>query len=146
MKKEVDNMSEKKEKPVIIEGNTQIVFTVKAFIGTIMTILGIFASFYFMVFLPREEKTETYQKELYNQQLTYISNEFIKVNSTIRTTNSALEALTNRFNDLNNVFIQNSGGSLSNNVNHNNGNNSKYYYDESVVTKFETGLTARNDD
>lgn len=94
--------------------NTVVQFTLKGFIGTIMTILGIFASFYFMVFVPRAEKTEEYQKELYDQQQVYISTEFGKVNSSINKNTGSIEDLTGRFNDLNESFeeIANSGGSF----------------------------------
>jgi len=102
--------------PVIptIGGNTQIVFTVKTFLATLGSILGLFVGFYFMVFVPRADKTEEYQKELYDQQHEYISTELGKVNSSITKNTGSIEDLTGRFEDLNDSFedIANSGGSF----------------------------------
>jgi len=91
--------------PVVatIGANTQIVFTVKSFLATLGSILGLFLGFYFLVVVPRQTKTEEYQKELYEQQQVYITEEFEAVNSGLGKTNENIEALTKRFNDLNNA-------------------------------------------
>jgi len=100
--------------PVIprIGANTQIIFTIKSFFATLSTILGLFVSFYFLVFIPRADKTEEYQKELYEQQQIYISGEFKAVNNAIKHSNDGIEDLNDRFNDLNKAVgeISNSGG------------------------------------
>lgn len=92
--------------------NTIVQFTLKEFIGTILSILGIFASFYFMVFEPRADKVEAYQKELMVIQKTEIDKQFKAVNSGIGANNNSIINLTTRFKDLNNAIedIANSGG------------------------------------
>jgi hypothetical protein len=106
------------QQPVAIGANTVIQFTIKGFISTIVSILGIFASFYFIVFEPRVEKAEEYQKELYEEQKQYIEDKFDNVNSSIKKNGQNMEDLSNRFNDLNNTFdeIANSGGSFGSNT------------------------------
>jgi len=98
--------------PVVIPSigaNTQIIFTVKSFLATIGSILGLFVGFYFMVVVPKAKDVEAYQKDLYNQQQTYITTEFGKVNNAIQTNTGSIEDLTLRFEDLNET-IENSGG------------------------------------
>ena len=106
--------------PVVatIRGNTQIIFTVKSFFATLGSILGLFISFYFLVVVPRQEKTEEYQKELYEQQQVYITEEFEAVNSGLSKNNDNIEDLTKRFNDLNTAVesIANSSGGFGNNT------------------------------
>ena len=100
--------------PIIpkIGANTQIIFTVKSFFATLGSILGLFVSFYFLVFIPRANDTETYQKELYEQQQIYISKEFKTVNDGIDLNNKNIKDLNTRFKDLNKAVgeISNSGG------------------------------------
>ena len=95
-----------------IGGNTQIIFTVKSFLGTLGSILGLFIGFYFMVFAPRVDKVEEYQKDLYEKQQVYITKEFEAVNSGIDKNNKSIENINNRFKDLNNAVndIGDSGG------------------------------------
>ena len=106
--------------PVIpkIGANTQIVFTIKSFFATLSTILGLFVSFYFLVFIPRADKTEEYQKELYEQQQVYISGEFKAVNDAIKHNNDGIKDLNDRFKDLNDAVgeISNSGGGFGGNT------------------------------
>ena len=62
-----DNQNNNQPNQVVTIGaNTQIVFTIKSFFATLGSILGLFVTFYFLVFLPRADKTEQYQKQLYN--------------------------------------------------------------------------------
>ena len=103
--------------PVVIPSigaNTQIIFTVKSFLATIGSILGLFVGFYFMVVVPKAKDVEAYQKELYNQQQTYITDEFGKVNNAIQTNTSTLSDLSKRFDDLSET-IENSGGGFGGN-------------------------------
>ena len=102
--------------PVIptIGGNTQIVFTVKSFLATLGSILALFISFYFLVFQPRAEKVEVYQKQLYDQQQVYITGEFGKVNEAIKANSNTITDLTKRFEDLS-TTIENSGGGFGGN-------------------------------
>ena len=94
--------------------NTIIQFTIKSFLATVGTILGIFVSFYFLVVVPRMDKTEQYQKELNDKQSEYFSGELGKVNQAITVNTGSINALTTRFNDLNETFeeIANNGGSF----------------------------------
>lgn len=114
IKKEKEMSTEDNTQPVVpkIGANTQIIFTIKSFFATLGSILGLFISFYFLVFIPRADKTEEYQKELYEQQQIYISEEFKTVNDAIGKNNEGIEDLNNRFKDLNKAVgeITNSGG------------------------------------
>jgi len=96
--------------------NTVVQFTLKGFIATIMTIMGIFASFYFMVFEPRADKVEAYQKELMEIQKTENAKQFKAVNAGISANNKSIVDLAKRFNDLNEAVedIGNSSGGFGN--------------------------------
>lgn len=106
--------------PVVatIGANTQIIFTVKSFFATLGSILGLFICFYFLVVVPRQAKTEEYQKKLYDQQQLYITEEFDAVNTGINKNNTSIETLTTRFNDLNTAVesIANSNGGFGGNT------------------------------
>jgi len=106
-------------KPVVLGASTQVIFTIKGFIGTIMTILGIFASFYFLVFVPRAEKVEQYQKELMDKQQVEINKQFNAVNVGIGVNNKSIVDLTSRFNDLNDAVedLGNTSGGFGGNSN-----------------------------
>jgi hypothetical protein len=92
--------------------NTIVQFTLKGFIATIMTIMGIFASFYFMVFEPRADNVEQYQKELMDKQKEEFDKEFKAMNAGIAANGKGVLDLTKRFNDLNEAIeeIGNSSG------------------------------------
>ena len=98
--------------------NTVVQFTLKGFIGTIVTIMGVFASFYFMVFEPRADKVEAYQKDLMVIQKTEMDKQFKAVNDGISANNNSIIDLTNRFNDLNQAVedIGNSSGGFGGNT------------------------------
>lgn len=89
--------------------NTIIQFTIKSFLATIGSILGLFVAFYFMVVVPKAKDVETYQKELNQQQQQYVTGEFNKMNNAIQTNTGTIEDLSKRFEDLN-TTIENSGG------------------------------------
>lgn len=111
IKKKTKNMPTDNTQPIIttIGANTQIVFTVKSFLATLSSILALFVSFYFLVFQPRAEKVEAYQKQLYDQQEVYITAEFGKVNEAIKANSNTITDLSKRFEDLS-TTIENSGG------------------------------------
>lgn len=106
--------------PVVatIGASTQIIFTIKSFFATLGSILALFLSFYFLVVVPRQEKTEEYQKELMVQQKLQIDAQFKTVNDGIGQNNTNIETLTNRFNDLNTAVesIGNSEGGFGGNT------------------------------
>lgn len=97
-----------------INSDTIIQFTVKSFFATIGSILGLFAAFYFMVIVPKENSLEEYQKTLYEQQKEYVTSEFDNVNTAIQKNTESIESLSERFDDLNTTMenIENSGGGL----------------------------------
>ena len=99
-------------RPTTLGANTVVQFTLKGFIATIMTIMGVFASFYFMVLEPRAEKVEAYQKDLMAIQKTEMDKQFKAVNAGITANGKSVLDLTKRFNDLNEAVedIGNSGG------------------------------------
>jgi len=97
-----DNQQPTPAQPTTTLGaNTIVQFTLKGFIATIMTILGIFVSFYFMVFEPRADKVEEYQKELMIQQKDRIDKQFKAVNAGVAANGKGVLDLTKRFDDLN---------------------------------------------
>jgi len=98
--------------PKVLGAGTIVQFTLKGFIATIMTIMGIFASFYFMVFEPRADKVEEYQKELMAKQKAEMDKQFKAVNAGIAANGKGVLDLTKRFNDLNEAVedIGNSSG------------------------------------
>jgi hypothetical protein len=88
------------QQQVVLGANTVIQFTVKGFIGTILSILGTFFTFYLLIVVPRAEKVEQYQKELMVQQQIEINKLFKPVNDGIGANNESIKALGLRFNDL----------------------------------------------
>jgi len=98
-----DNNQQQPVQPVVatIGANTQIIFTVKSFFATLSSILALFISFYFLVVVPRQAKTEEYQKELMTQQKIQIDAQFKTVNEGIGKNTQSVVDLTTRFNDLN---------------------------------------------
>jgi len=114
-----DNQQPTPAQPTTTLGaNTVVQFTLKGFIGTIVTIMGVFASFYFMVFEPRADKVEAYQKDLMVIQKTEMDKQFKAVNDGISANNNSIIDLTNRFNDLNQAVedIGNSSGGFGGNT------------------------------
>ena len=105
-------------KPVTLGANTIVQFTLKGFIATIMTILGIFASFYFMVFEPRADKVEEYQKDLMTQQKVDIDKQFKAMNAGIAANGKGVLDLAKRFDDLNEAVedLGNTSGGFGGNV------------------------------
>ena len=96
-----------------INANTQIVFTMKGFIGTILTILGMFYGFYQLIVVPKINMIETNYKDMFNeqkQQNTIFYQELGKINTSIGSLNATIEAL-NR-NRTTNQNLMNSGGSF----------------------------------
>jgi len=107
-----NNINQKNNK--ILGGNTIIQFTLRGFITTIFTILGIFFGFYKLVIQPSINQTAKHQKELYIEQKEYINNEFEEVKNAIQLNTQAINAVNNRFRDLNESVrkIENSNGSF----------------------------------
>lgn len=103
-------------KPTVINANTQIVFTFKGFISTILTILGIFFGFYKLVIQPDIEDVEIDVKEHFVTHTNYTEKEFNELKNSIKLNNQAIKANNDRFKDLNDSFqdIANSGGSFGN--------------------------------
>jgi len=99
---------------ITISPNTQILFTLKGFIATILTILGMFIGFYKLVIIPAMNQSNIHQKELYIEQKEFISEEFDDIRGAIKKNTDAITANNNRFRDLNNsIGEENSSGSLS---------------------------------
>lgn len=109
-------------KQVTIGANTQIVFTIKSFIATILSILGIFASFYFIVVVPKMNADREFQEKLYERVETEMNDGFTGVNTGIRNNGGAIKDLGRRFDDMNslNEDIRNTGGSFSSTVENSN--------------------------
>lgn len=109
-----DNGQENTEKGKI-SANTQIVFTLKGFIGTILTILGLFVGFHKMVIVPNlegyEEKLEK-MDEKYDKKFETITDKLIEVSNGVGNINGNIEGINNRLKDLHNVKTSNQSGSF----------------------------------
>jgi len=95
-----------------INANTQIVFTLKGFIATILTILGIFVGFHKMVIQPAlEEHKHSLEKyeENNDKKFDNINNKLIEITNGIGTINGNIEGINNRFKDLQVVRTDNGG-------------------------------------
>jgi len=102
-------------KQVTIGASTQVVFTIKGFIATILSILGIFASFYFIVVVPKINDAQKFQEKLYERVETEVRDGFKEVNAGVRNNGSGIKDLSRRFDDLNelNQDLGNTSGSFS---------------------------------
>lgn len=109
------------QKTGTINSNTQIIFTIKGFIGLVTTLLGLFIGFYTLVIVPSLNKSEKYQEKLYEEQKEYITNEFNEVNDNIESNTKAIRLNTDAINSTNERFkdlylsvkeISNSAGSF----------------------------------
>ena len=102
-------------KQVTIGANTQVVFTIKSFIATILSILGIFASFYFIVVVPKINDAQKFQEKLYEKVETEMNDGFKEVNAGVRNNGSGIKDLSRRFDDLNELTedLGNTSGSFS---------------------------------
>ena len=109
-----NNTKQKNGKQTILGANTIVQFTLKGLVSAVIIILGIFYGFYEIVIQPDIEQTAKHQKELYEEQKTYINREFRNVNSKIDNNTNMIEELTIKFNDLNESVnkIENSSGSF----------------------------------
>jgi len=95
-----------------INANTQIVFTMKGFIATILTILGIFVGFHKMVIQPAiEEHKHNIEKyeESNEKKFDNINNRLIEITNGIGTINGNIEGINNRFKDLQVVRTEKGG-------------------------------------
>lgn len=100
-----------KKSKAVINGDTQIVFTVKSFAGLIVTILTIFFGFYKLVIAPsideQKEDLKTTKTEM-SKKFDNINSELVKINNGIGQINGALSGMNTRFDDL--KRNHNSGG------------------------------------
>jgi hypothetical protein len=107
---------------------TKLVFTIKTFITTIVSILTIFASFYFMVIDPRIDTAEENGEKLLDAKIESLNTQFndIKIlierdhqnfENGINANKDASAANTHRFKDINQTVnnIENQGGSSTSN-------------------------------
>jgi len=110
-----------------ISMETKLVFTIKTFITTIVSILTIFASFYFMVIDPRIDTAEENGEKLLDAKIESLNTQFndIKIlierdhqnfENGIKAAIDASTANTHRFNDINQTInSENQGGSSTSN-------------------------------
>jgi len=99
-----------------ISSNTQIVFTLKSFITTIGTILGIFYGFYQLVVVPKINSTEEHYKTMFDDQKKQNQIFYDKlgnINSSIGSLNATIESMDR---DKPNQQQPSTGGSLSNKI------------------------------
>jgi hypothetical protein len=107
------------EMPVTqINSNTQIVFTLKTFLATIGSILGIFYGFYLTVIVPKVNLTEHNYSIMFEDQKkqnTIFYEELGKINNSIGALNSSVNALNNNSKYVRRITnLPNTGGSLGN--------------------------------
>lgn len=112
----------KSNSTITISPKTNIVFTIKGFVGTILSILIMFIGFYKLVIQPTIINSVNHQKEMYTEQRKYMDKEFDEIKNAIKINTSAINANNERFRDLNQSFedISDSGGSLGSGINANN--------------------------
>jgi cell division protein FtsL len=106
-----------------ISSDTQIIFTVKSFITTIGTILGLFIGFYTMVISPNQKRLETMittQSTEQKVQNSIFYQELGKINVSIGALSSSVNALNNsnksNVNNNQSNTKNNTGGSLGGNT------------------------------
>ena len=96
-----NDIKQKNGKQTLKKKNPVLQLTLRDFVYTIITILGIFLGFYKIVIQPDIQQTAEHQKELYQEQKIYINREFQNVNSKIDNNTKMIESLTNKLNNLN---------------------------------------------
>jgi|JFJP01.1.fsa_nt_gi hypothetical protein len=113
----IGDVHENEPKVKQINANTQIVFTVKSFLATIGTILGIFYGFYQIVVVPKVNLTEQNYSTMFNdqkEQNQIFYQELGKINSSIGALNATVNALNNNKNyNPTQQHTPNTGGSFS---------------------------------
>lgn len=105
-------MGEEKIKvKTVINGDTQIVFTIKSFITLLVTIISLFFGFYKLVIAPgideQKEDLKITKIEM-AKRFDNINSELVKINNGIGQINGALSGINARFDDL--KRNNNSGG------------------------------------
>lgn len=94
--------------------DTQITFTLKGFMGTIVSILVIFVGFHKMVIVPtldsHQKKMEFIEKE-HRETFKDLTDKVIELSNGIGTLNGNIEGINNRFKDINgNSHVEEAGG------------------------------------
>lgn len=87
-----------------ISQETQVVFTIKSFIATIGTILGLFIGFYTLVIQPKFTSHETRMEKILDKVDVGFDNvniQLMEMNNGIGALNGHVEGINNRFRDLN---------------------------------------------
>ena len=64
-----------------IDGNTIIIFTIRTFLATLGTILGIFFGFYQMVVIPKIDASEKHYQAMFDSEIAQNSQIFQKLNN-----------------------------------------------------------------
>lgn len=110
-------MAEDKEKKTITN-ETEIKFTLKAFFGTIGSILAIFIGFYSLVIQPKFESHETKMENILNKVddgFQDVNTQLMELNNGMGVVNGNIEGINNRFRDLTQQrqSNQNSGGGFN---------------------------------
>jgi len=110
-----------------ISANTQIVFTVKSFLLTIGTILGIFYGFYQLVVVPKINLTENNYRQMFEDQKsqnTLFYQELGKINTSIGSLSSSIDAINRE--KLTIKTLNNTSGALGDDADEKNNNNTAY--------------------
>jgi hypothetical protein len=108
------NEQERRDQGVQLSPNTQIVFTLKGFISTILTILGLFFGFYKFAIQPAIVSSESHYKEMLVEQEKREVLKFDNLEEKIDRNFTLIESNHNRYRDLQNASPDNSGGSFGN--------------------------------
>jgi len=103
-----------RDRSVQLSPNTQIVFTLKGFISTILTILGLFYGFYKLAIQPAIVSSESHYKEMLVEQEKRQYLKFDNLEEKIDRNFTLIESNHNRYRDLQNATPDNSGGSFGN--------------------------------
>lgn len=103
-------MSDKEKTYKEINQETKIVFTLKSFIATILSILGMFVGFHKLVIQPKFDELMDSNKivnEKIDKNIKDVNTQLMEINSGIGVLNGSIDGINKRFTDLNTARVAN---------------------------------------
>lgn len=107
---------EEKSENKSINPNTQIVFSLKGFVATIISILSMFVGFHQMVIQPSIDGNRINMEKIQestDEKFDAINDKLIEISNGLGVINGNIDGINNRFKDLNSIKTTNQGGSFS---------------------------------
>lgn len=111
---ENDTTQAQPQNTTVLTPNTPIQFTLKGFILTILTILGMFIGFYKLAIQPAIASSELHYQNALKNQKEHIDEKFDNLEEKVDRNGTLIEKNHNRFRDLSKETPNNSSGSLGN--------------------------------